>query len=274
MTSTDAKPATTANPFEITRESLLALIEKVDLPAGIKQKIKDNPHLLLQVVEALGAIRFREVEGNRAYAFLPIVDRSDSVYSFAPMLVKCIVGTFEKLKTIQTSAAIIGGCVAITDEVQGGEVMVPFAPAKSINLDTATFTFTPGGLTPLYDTVVVALVALRILARLALDAKRIKLVPLAYIVTDGAEFGSKIFTQAETATMVEYMRTGRHKGRVAGVAVCHPGENLAESFAEIGIPAEATREIGRDDEEALEELFNEISRSVATTSQSGETAGF
>lgn len=273
MTTSTNTPGTDVT---LTMDELLEMIDKTDLPAGIKAKITAKPYLLMQVMEALGHMRLHSIEGNRVYAFLLIVDRSYSVNRFVTELVKCIAGTFETLKTIKVSGTIVGGCIAITDEVQGGEVLVPFAPASRITIDPATFPFHPAGVTPLHDTVVVALVALRVLARMMVDLRK-KLVPMAYIVSDGEDFtdGSMPeFTGDEAAEMIGYVRTGRLKGRVAGVGVCEQGYDLTESFTRLGIPAEATRQIGVGDTGALEELFVEISRSVETTSQSGETGGF
>ena len=273
MTASTSTPGT---GITLTMDELLAMIDKTDLPAGIKSKIVAKPYLLMQVLTALGHMRLHSIEGNRVYAFLLIVDRSWSVNRFVTELVKCIAGTFETLKTIKVSGTIVGGCVAITDEVQGGEVLVPFAPASQITIDPATFPFHPDGVTPLHDTLVVALVALRVLARMMVDLRK-KLIPMAYIVGDGEDYTEGMdpeFTRDEAAEMVSYVRTGRLKGRVAGVGVCDPGVDLTRSFTDLGIPVEAIRQIGVGDTDALKELFNEISRSVESTSQSGETGGF
>lgn len=274
MTASTSTPSSNTG-VTLTMDELLEMIEKTDLPAGIKAKITAKPYLLMQVMEALGHMRLHSIEGNRVYAFLLIVDRSYSVNRFVTELVRCIAGTFETLKTIKVSGTIVGGCVAITDEVQGGEVLVPFAPASRITIDPATFPFHPGGVTPLHDTVVVALVALRVLARMMVDLRK-KLVPMAYIVSDGEDYteGTPEFTGDEAAAMVSCVRTGRLKGRVAGAIVCEQGYDLTDSFTRLGIPVEAIRQIGLGDTDALEELFVEISRSVESTSQSGETGGF
>lgn len=262
------------NPTAIDRNELLELIEKAQLPAGVKAKLDINPYLIGQVLTALGTINFKSIEGNRAYAFLLVVDRSQSVEEWADPLVQCIGGTYGELKKIETTGALVGGAIAITDMVEGGEVMIPFQNIHAINTDRLVFE--PSGYTPLYDTLVVALVALRILVKLAAAAGK-QLTPLAYLISDGSDFGdggpnkgSKTFTVDDARAMVETITTGRRKGRVAGVAV---GVTLQDLFSQIGIPEEAVREIGSSRND-LKELFDEMSQSVSTVSQGGETGGF
>jgi len=247
---------------------LPALLDEADIPSGIRAKIDPNPYVLQRVLEALGEIDFARIETTRAFAFLLIADRSASVWNFRDSLVDCYRGTIDELKGIQTTGTLMAGCIAITDQVEGGEVLLPFQPIGATMIDS-NFVFEPSGSTPLYDTVVVSLVALRILIVLAKRA-RIQLTAMSYIVTDGEDVGSFMFTERDVTEMVTLLTSGRRKHRVSGVGV---GGAFAPLFAEMGVAPDAIREIGVDPD-AIKALFAEMSQSVTSTSQGHNDGGF
>ena len=221
---------------DLTIDELNTLIDQIDLPANVKSKLGTNPFMLQQVMTALGLIQFKAIEGNRIYAFLLIVDRSSSVWNFAEPLLNCIRGTYGRLKEIQTTGSLVGGALAITDmSTAGCEVMIPFQNIQAINTDDLTFE--PSGYTPLYDALVIALIALRVLVKMAAQAGK-QLTPLAYLVSDGSDEGlngrpgSKTFDVNDAHDMVVAITTGRRKGRVAAVSV---GTTLQRLFDQIGI---------------------------------------
>jgi hypothetical protein len=246
-------------------KDLPALLDEAGIPAGIRAKLDQNPYMVQRVLDSLGEIDFDSIETNRAYAFLLIADRSSSIRRFRDSLVNCYRGAVEKLKNVKTVGMLFAGCIAITSEVEGGEVILPIQPIGSAKIDD-DFEFEPSGTTPLYDTMVVALVALRILVVL-FKRNRIQLTAMAYLLSDGDDVGSVLFNATDTAEMVALMTTGRRKHRMSAVAV---GTRLKTMFQEMGITPDAIRD-GVDD---LETLFDEMSQSVTATSQGGDTGGF
>lgn len=244
------------------------LLDEAGIPNDIVAKMLLNPHMLQRVLEALGTIDFDSMETTRAYAFLLLADRSKSVKLFRDALISCYRGTVDKLRPIKTVGTLLVGCMAITNEVEGGEVILPFQPIASTVIGD-DLDFNPAGTTPLYDDTVVALVALRILIVLAKRAGII-LTAMAYLISDGSDVGSVMFTLEDAAAMVALMTTGRRKHRVSAVAVGLPLESL---FTQMGIASDAIREIGTAADD-LERLFDEMSRSVTATSQGGNAGGF
>lgn len=184
----------------------------------------------------------------------------------ADVVDRCTHETVAKLKQIKTTGMLFVGIVDITDEVEGGEVIVPFTPIHGVKSDQIT-AFEPSGGTPLFDTVTTALVALRLLAIMA-RRKRIQLTTMAYILSDGGEISSTVFQQDDVKKTVIMAATA--KGRVSGVGI---GYSMTEDFVAMGIDPAAIRDI--DAEEAdLEALFTEMSNSVTATSQGRDAGGF
>lgn len=254
--------------MKIAIADLPALLDEAGIPTGIRAKLDGNPHALLRVMDSLGEIDFDVIETTRAYAFLAVIDRSTSVRRFRDTLIECYRGTVDELKTVKTTGTLLVGCTAITSEVEGGEVILPFQPIGRVKIDD-NFEFVPSGSTPMYDTMVISLVAMRVLVVLA-KRNRIQLTAMVYLVSDGDDVGSVHFGAADTAEMATLMSTGRRKHRISAVAV---GTSLLHEFAEMGIDKDAVREIGTD-AESLHQLFEEMSASVTATSQGGDTGGF
>jgi uncharacterized protein YegL len=252
----------------IEMTDLTELIKEADLPTNVQRELATNPYLMQNLLGALGGIDFNTIETTRAYAFLLLLDRSSSVSPLADTLISCYRDSVEQLKEVKTTGELFGGCVAITSEVEGGEVLMPFTRMNGIKIDDS-FNFVPNGRTPLYDTVVVSLAALKVLVALA-KRNRVQLTAMAYIISDGQDFGSTLFSSDDAAEMVSLMTNGRRKHRVSAVAV---GVQLKDDFLRMGIAPEAIREIGTSEDD-LQSLFDEMSQSVTVTSQGGDAGGF
>ena len=253
--------------MKLDMTQLPQLFAEAKIPPAIIAKLDTNPHLVPRVFEALAEIDFDTIEGNRAFAFLTVADRSSSVRTYSDQLVAYYLGAIRKLQDVKTVGILFAGCIAISDLSEGGDVIMPLKPIRSIKTDQ--FDFDPDGITPMYDTMVVALVAMRVLVVLA-KRSTIKLTAMTYLIGDGYDQGSTIFNASDTSLMINNLtNNGAAPHRVSAVGV---GMSLRESFVEMGINPDAIR----DDITAadLELVLNEISGTVEALSTGANAGGF
>lgn len=244
------------------------LLQEANLPERIERYFLSNPHLLYRVLESLSGIDFDTMEMSRGFVFLLVADRSRSVKRFRDALVKCYQGMIAELKAIKTTGTLFGGCIAVTDEAEGGEVILPVTPVGAIQIDD-NFSFVPNGGTPLHDTMVVAMVALVILVVLG-KRNGVTLLAMLYLISDGRDEYSHIFNAGDVAEMAGLITGGRKKHRFGAVGVGSPLETV---FTEMGVHRDAIRQVDATDQ-GLKAVFTEMSQSVTSVSQGNNAGGF